>query len=456
MPFIKTNITKQRGELADVRFRFFASHTVRPQFKVGIRVLRDHWSDAKEELKTSPKGVPDNQQRAANIATNKKLSELRAHLLSAWDASVKQVSGFDTEELRKWLLDQTDRFLHPQKYEPKSERLKTLWDIVDDAIQQVEAKGEVNGKALGSGTIITYKQFRNYLDGFARYKGKGNHRQDWQTSDIDSDFYNEFTEWLYALGLKRNTVGKQVKTMKSILRKCMPIRQQAACEFIATKRCPVVRDKATDINAVALNEQQLEVMAAYPFTGTKKCVRDQFLLLAWTGQRFGDLPKLNPDNIHVSKCGMRYFLIEQQKTHQMCAIPILNEVAPILAEYGNQMPKILTNQKFNAILNDICIILANTKQGKAVGFNDEVTHKHNAGKMVTTERFCDAISAHSARRTFCTVMYDRGMPIAQIMQVSGHQSQAVFFDYIRKPQQEMHERMADEFFVSFNKKTDKP
>jgi len=245
--------------------------------------------------------------------------------------------------------------------------------------------------------------------------------------------------------MKRNTIGGLIKILKSILRKCMPLKQQATCEFLASNKCPVTHDKASDINAVALNEEQLQVLTQYPFTDTKKQVRDQFLLLCWTGQRYSDLHKLTPANIHTSKSGMRYFLIEQQKTGQMCAIPILEELAPLLAEYGDEMPAVLTNKRFNIILKAICRTIAATEQGQAVGFNDEVTHTHNAGKLVTTERFWEAISAHSARRTFCTIAYDHRMPIAQIMQVSGHQSQKVFTDYIRRKPQEIHERMADEF-----------
>jgi len=466
MAYILTSISKSGGDLAEVRFRFCANQTTKPFLSTGIHVLRDLWNDSRHELKTTIKAVPNDKQRKENIAINKRLSDLRNHLLTEYQADEQKLQCYDVPKLREWLLVTTDKHLHPAKYEPKGERLKTLFDIVNDAIQQLDDKGEINGSdPLAPGTIITYKQCRNYLAGYALHKaqeaqkGKGKKDEvkprDWQTDELDTDFYNDFQAWLYAQGLKRNTAGKQVKVLKSILRKCMPSKQQASCEFLAQRKCPVTRDKATDINAVALNEQQLAVMAAYPFTGTKKRVRDQFLLMCWTGQRFSDLPKLNHDNIHTDAKGMRYFLIEQQKTGQMCAIPILDEVAPILAQYGDQMPKVMSNQKFNAALHDICQILANTKQGKAAGYNDQVTHTHNAGKLVTTEAFWDAVTAHSARRTFCTVAYDRHVPVSQIMQVSGHQSQTVFFDYIRKPQQEMHERMADEFATAWSSRNNK-
>ena len=134
---------------------------------------------------------------------------------------------------------------------------------------------------------------------------------DYETSDLTSAWYDDFTAWLYdKQGLKRNSVGKQVKVLKSILRKRIPMAQRGSCEFIVPRKCQVVRDKASDINAVFLNEEQLKVIAEQTLSPKLAAQRDLFLLQCWTGQRYSDLGKLVAENIRTTKKGNhRYFSI---------------------------------------------------------------------------------------------------------------------------------------------------
>lgn len=41
------------------------------------------------------------------------------------------------------------------------------------------------------------------------------------------------------------------------------------------------------------------------------------------------------------------------------------------------------------------------------------------------------ISAHTARRSFCTNAYNSGIPPHQIMAISGHKSEKKFYNYIK-------------------------
>ena len=48
----------------------------------------------------------------------------------------------------------------------------------------------------------------------------------------------------------------------------------------------------------------------------------------------------------------------------------------------------------------------------------------------------DLVSSHTGRRTFCTLMMKKNVPIDMIMSVSGHKSYKNFFRYLKmKPTQ---------------------
>jgi integrase len=70
-----------------------------------------------------------------------------------------------------------------------------------------------------------------------------------------------------------------------------------------------------------MSEDELKTIAnAKLNSNALDVVRDQFILLAWAGQRYSDLSKLNKDNIKGDT-----FVIRQQKTDVVVTIPILPE-----------------------------------------------------------------------------------------------------------------------------------
>ena len=50
------------------------------------------------------------------------------------------------------------------------------------------------------------------------------------------------------------------------------------------------------------------------------------------------------------------------------------------------------------------------------------------------------LSSHTARRSFCTNSYKRGIPIGYIMKISGHTTEKNFFKYINVSPEEHAEK----------------
>jgi len=449
MASIQISISKRGGNDAHVIFRVAVTRTFRPKVDTGIVVPRKYWSESKCALATGGKSLPAAGRAAVieqNTLLNKRVADLKTLIESSLPA-LDVTAETTTASAKEWLAGIIDRYNYPDKYAPKVQKPKTLKEIINDAQAQLQETGKINGQVFAAETLKGHKSRLKRWQDFIKSTGR-----DWETDEVNADFYNLFLRWCDKQGLKNGTRGALTRCLKSILRKCMPVNQQGNCEFLMPRRCKVLVDDSAEIGAVALNELQLDVMARFNFSGVLERARDMFLLLAWTGQRFSDLHKLTAENLK-EKDGMRYFLINQQKTNNLCAIPVLEGAAAVLAKYdeGKALPRVISNQKFNQYLREVCRQISLTDEGKQAGFADIVTHKYNNGTKVEKEFFWQAVSAHTARRTFCTISYDRRMPIAQIMQVSGHKSQDVFFLYIRKQPEDMHARSAAEFLNLWQK-----
>lgn len=59
---------------------------------------------------------------------------------------------------------------------------------------------------------------------------------------------------------------------------------------------------------------------------------------------------------------------------------------------------------------------------QAYNGNTKISHKKSKFEMV---------SAHTARRTFATILYLNSAPIKFIMEVTGHKKESTFLKYIR-------------------------
>ena len=421
MASIKYIIGKRGGDRPEVTIKLTMHNTLRVQTKVpGILVYRQYWSEAKQCNDTSRKFIkPWEVQEMAAI--NKTLANLAAEVLT-------RATATDEEDItRAWLTAEVDNILHPDKYGQVEEAPKTLMQAVNDLIAGAPIRiVQRTGKPVSARTQIHYKQMRTHLETYLR----AHDLADLDLADVNKDFYDSFVAFLYGQGLKLNTIGKHIKNIKAAIN-ALPLAQRATCEFVEPKKCVKLTE---EVDNIYLTETELEAIATLPIdTPYLDRVRDQFILLAWTGCRYSDLDKLTRDNI-VTINGREFFKIEQQKTGARPTIPILPATRAILEKYGYNVPRPMANQKFNEYIKDVA---------RRAGLTDEVKiTRTEAGKRVT-QRYIkwQCVSAHTARRSFATNMYKRDFPTLMIMKITGHQTEKAFLSYIKVTEDENAERM---------------
>lgn len=421
MASIKYIIAKRGGDRPEVILRLTIDSSLKVQSKVpGVLVYRQYWSEPKQCNDTSRKFIKPWEVQEMT-AINKTLANLAAEILTRATATAEE------NITRSWLMAEIDNILHPDKNAPKKEAPKTLMQAVNDLIDGAPTRiVQHTGKPVNARTQIHYKQMRNHLTAFLNE----HELADLDLADVNKEFYDNFVAFLYGQGLKLNTIGKHIKNIKAAIN-ALPLAQRANCEFVEPKKCVKL---AEEVDNIYLTENELEAIATLPIdTPYLDRVRDQFILLAWTGCRYSDLDKLTRDNI-VTINGREYFKIEQQKTGARPTIPILPATRAILEKYGYNVPRPMANQKFNEYIKDVA---------QLAGLTDEVKiTRTEAGKRVT-QRYekWQCVSAHTARRSFATNMYKRDFPTLMIMKITGHQTEKAFLSYIKVTEDENAERM---------------
>ena len=329
------------------------------------------------------------------------------------------------EEEMRIKQEQEEIKLKAKEEKRRRQEEKTLFEAVDDFIEYAPKRMQDNGKPLSRGTLWQYGQMRRSLAEFA----KSCKKKDWQIKEVNKTFYDSYVEFLYGLGYKMNTVGKHIKNLKAAINS-LPAQQRNICEFIEYKKC---KKLAEDVDNVYLNEEELNTLANIELTEAQDRVRDQFLLLAWTGCRYSDLPQISA----INRKG-NVLKIEQTKTGATPAIPLFPEVERIFAKYdnGNAMPPVIENQAFNRAIKEICRLAGFMSQ-------ESVTHTINGKRVKDFYEKWELVSAHTARRSFATNLYKRGFPTIGIMKLTGHKTEKAFHTYIKVNAEENAEMMME-------------
>lgn len=245
-----------------------------------------------------------------------------------------------------------------------------------------------------------------------------------QPRQITDVFWSMFIPTLIKKGLKTSYITCLCGQMKILLDWCSKhnaVVSPTYCEYITPK---------SSIMRLALTAD--EVSWCYHFDlSTLKCrpqkkrtlekVKDMFVLSCNLGQRHSDMIRISKDNFERG-----IFRIVQQKTGNTAVVDIdklsldKKTTFEILEKYDYKAPYTADISNYEKHLKDLF---------RAMKLKDVlVTETKINGTIVkTTKRKCDFISAHDSRRTFVTVnRYDKGIPLLELMNATGHKTESSF------------------------------
>lgn len=258
----------------------------------------------------------------------------------------------------------------------------------------IETTKTAKGKPITDGSKRSKRQSMRKLMQF---------NPDLTFADITIDFYYEYSKWLEEKFPK--TAGKHLKELKAIMNQADDRGIKVPQDF----RKKSFRAPRSESESTYLSMDEIEKVFKTEVPSHLEKVRDVFVLAACTGQRIGDWPQLRLDNVEDD-----LLKIVQEKTGATVYIPIHDLVRIIWNKY-NGLPELLSDQKFNVAIKEVCQL---AKLGKIVingNLDDKYLH----------------ISSHTARRSFASNAFLEGMEVLSIRQLTGHKSESTFLKYIR-------------------------
>ncbi len=348
------------------------------------------------------------KSRAKSILSRaKELDDLNKYL----DALEQIIISFRSERHNSATLSREDLRSYIQKTrlnerKEKEEKLQKESGFFAVWQKMIDSAKNSSGEDISSGTRRSKTQTLKLVSKFAVLKSMS-----LSFDNLDMDFYHSFDRYMKEKKLNGNSRGKHFKEIKAILREAIDRDIKVNMSF-QKKSWKVIRNPS---DSTYLNYEEIKKLLALDLTGALEKQRDIFVMACFTAARHSDWHQINQSNI-ITENNKEILKITQKKTKETIHIPIHPIVRLLLNKYNGQPPKIISNQKFNDALKDIC---EPAKLG-TVTINSQVVDKW-------TE-----ISTHTARRSFATNAYlSKSMEVHQIMKCTGHRSEQTFLAYLK-------------------------
>lgn len=288
-------------------------------------------------------------------------------------------------------------------------------------------------KILTKGTLTTLKSALKVVKNFMNHKKIKTLYFD----DINRKFYNEFIDYLTnEKKYTKNYIGTVIQKLKTVMGYAYDEDKHTNLEFKKN-----YFSKVTEvINHPYLNNEELIKIEKLVLENEElNNVRDIFLIGCNTGLRIGDLLDFIKKPNIISKDNTKLIQISQKKTSNTVVIPINSVIKRILDKRDGKLPNYLHQNKINEHIKSIC------KRAKII---DNYTYIRTEGgiEVEHSEPKYKFICTHTGRRSFCTNAHYSGMPVQDIMAISGHKTEKVFYNYIKVDLLDNAARIADNPF----------
>ncbi|MER0441562.1 phage integrase SAM-like domain-containing protein [Emticicia sp. W12TSBA100-4] len=239
---------------------------------------------------------------------------------------------------------------------------------------------------------------------------------------ISKDFYDDLVSFLRntivlkngKVGMDDNTVGKQIKNLKTFLNYAF------SKKWIQRFEIDFLKVITEEVDKIFLDEIELTKVYEYDFANSElELARDWLIIGCYTGLRFSDFSRLKKHNFKPD------FIQSYQKKLKGSSvlIPYHPYVKAVVEKYDYDIPTIEYND-FNSKLKEL---------GKRLKFDSpiSVVHRKQFGTEEKIYKKYELMSTHICRRSFCTNLYLKSVAPQTIMKLSGHKSEKAFMKYIR-------------------------
>jgi len=401
------------------------------QFKyaTGEKISPEYWNRKTQRpfLKNTDEGLTVKMTKETirdNEKINFRLNEYQSAVKTYFEYFTFQREQVTPERLK----EKFDADFRPEQ-RPKEPKKVDLNNYIDNFIKEIETGKRLTqeGERFKPNTFKNYYSFKAKFDEYQKDK----HRK-LNFKDITIDFYKDFTEYFTQKDYKLNTIGRHIKTLKTLMR-CAMDEGHHQNDEINRKQFKTLR---AETDSVYLTEKEIHDLQNVDLSEDPhwEKIRDVFLVGIYTAQRFSDYSQITKDNIRTIGKGVTVIELHQKKTGEKVTIPAKPELIEILKKYNYELPKTY-EQKVNQNIKKIC------KKAK-IKTPVQIETIKGGLKVKTTTPKHKLITTHTARRTGATLMYMAGIDTISIMKITGHKTEKQFLQYIKFTKEENAQKLA--------------
>jgi integrase len=342
---------------------------------------------------------------------NTYLDKLESHLKNCYNVG----AGNGTEFTGEWLQLQINSFNGISKIDKTDVLTNYINKYVEDAPYKTKANGKIG---LSHGRIVNFKKFHNRIKLFESEFLKG---KSIIIKDITPQFVEKYKRWTLSKGYAINTVGDNIKYLKTICIDASKNDIEVSPNLMSIKS--ISESKEPD-EIIFLSEVEQDTIKKVPLIREALINARKWLLLGCLiGQRGGDLLNIQIKNIKELG-GIKVVELKQQKTGKLVSIPLNDDALDIIKD---GFPYKISLQHFNEYIKDICEVaeLNEPTIGRKKITNNAPTVKGIYPKW-------ELMSSHCCRRSFGSNYYGR-IPTPILMNITAHGSERMFLAYIGKP-----------------------
>lgn len=362
-------------------------------YSTGEKIRPIHWNFEQKlpKLKGSRKDTQSNAIKSQLNRYSQKFEEIQA-------LHIKINEEFNSKILKK---------AFDQEFKKVAKSKLSFFDAYDDFMIEKQKR-----KEWKPSTIKRYANIKNHLLTFeARKKYK------LTFSTINNNFDTEFKDYCYrVLDHSTNTFARNLGLFKTFMFWALKNKYTYNNSFIDFKKPERVITKE-----IALNLDQVNEIYTYqPKSLALERVRDIFVFQCLTGLRYGELKFINSRTVTNNS-----ILIKEEKdlTKDVREIPLFDISKSILDKYNNKLP-LLSNQKQNKYIKEVF------KNANFI-FEVEYSRTKNREHKILSKPFYERVSTHTARRSFVTILKNKGVADKTIMEMSGHRDIKTFNTYYK-------------------------
>ena len=406
----------------------------RVRIYTGLRIEPEYWIKA-DRNQVGERAVEDGNISAVQKRYNKSINkELRKILGFCREYGVAVSQENLLEDGLDFSKETFEEFLTAKLRGKEAKIRKNPLEFIQDYIERKKTMtNRSTQRTLCCGTIYNHNHALKRLQQFCSENKIG---LVWEL--FNRKFEDRFTAWMNEKGFAANTIASQYSIMKVWLTDAEkdglikdPSFHKYTTKTYDVSNIYLTEDEIRRIYEIDFNSKEIK-----PMIGPKNNIeetRDLFVIACWTGLRYGDWHDLS----NACICGDR-MTVPTHKTNKTVIIPLHPFVKAIIEKYNGVLPKSVAKTKTNGHIR-MC--------GKLAGIDEEIVlSRIRGGKEVLLRKHkYDFITNHTARRSFATNMYIKKAPIASIMAITGHTTEANFMKYIKIDGQKHAELIAEYF-----------